>query len=104
MMRNALVLSAMAAAAFGGPITYSVAVIPPVNGASPYTYYGINDSGQVAGSGFPVGPNSQAVIASPAGSTAIPSPTGWSNVYGEALNSSGQVVGYGQNPAVSPGY
>jgi hypothetical protein len=96
MIRTALVLSAMAAAAFGGPITYSVAVIPAPSGFTNVVINGINDLGQVAGYGFN-GSFNQAFIGSLSGGTAIPLPAGWTSSYGAAVNDSGQVAGYGYN-------
>jgi hypothetical protein len=58
---------------------------------------GINNSGQVAGTGMP-GNISYAFIASPSDSTRIPLPSGSTNAFGKALNDSGQVVGYAQTP------
>jgi hypothetical protein len=86
-MRNALVLSAMAAAVFGGPITYSVSVIPAPTGFTGVTMIGINNSGQVAGAG-----SQGAFIGSPSGSLAIPAPSVWT-AGGSRIDDAGQVTG-----------
>jgi Viral BACON domain len=74
--------------------TYTVAVIPAPSGLTIYNMVGINDSGQVAGTGS-IGATRQAFIGSPSGSTAIPG--GYS--YANGINDSGQVVGSGNTQA-----
>ncbi len=85
-----LLLSTMAVASS----TYTVAVIPAPSGLTIYNMVGINDSGQVAGTGS-IGATRQAFIGSPSGSTAIPG--GYS--YANGINDSGQVVGSGNTQA-----
>jgi len=53
---------------------------------------GINNSGQVAGSGTN-GAVTQAFVGSPSGSTVIPLPAGWTSASVYAINDSGQVAG-----------
>jgi hypothetical protein len=59
--------------------------------------YGINDSGQVAGSVSNETGGAQAFIGTAAGSTPIPLPAGWSRAYGYGINNSGQVAGQVSN-------
>ena len=89
MLRTALVC-VVSVAAFGA--TYSVAVIPAPSGLTIYNIIGINDSGQVAGTGS-IGATNQAFIGSPSGSTAIPLLAGWRSSFGAGINNSGQMVG-----------
>jgi hypothetical protein len=58
--------------------------------------YGINSSGQVAGTGSPSG-SSQAFIGTTAGATPVPLPSGWTSTSAAAINDSGQVAGTGSN-------
>jgi hypothetical protein len=90
MFRTALILSAMATSVFSG--TYNVTLIPPPTGFTIQNAFGINNSGQVAGSCFN-GTNTQAFVGTVAGSTVIPLPVGWTNAAAYAVNSSGQVAG-----------
>lgn len=73
---------------------YDIAVIPPPDGfTSFFQAYGINNSGQVAGTGV-IGNTVQAFVGSPKGSLPVPLPVGYdySRVFG--INSFGQVAGY----------
>jgi hypothetical protein len=66
-------------------------VIPPPSGGGIVSSYAINDLGQITGEA--VDPGSVAYIGTVSGSTAIPPPSGFfPYVYGEAINSSGQVA------------
>ena len=67
-------------------------VIPPPSGFTITTAAGINNSGQVAGTGTN-GSVTQAFVGSPSGSTLIPLPAGWTGSLGTALNASGAVTG-----------
>jgi uncharacterized membrane protein len=54
--------------------------------------YGINNSGQVAGSAVN-GSDARSFVGSPSGSTVIPLPAGWSFSGASAINNVGQVAG-----------
>jgi len=82
-------------AALGGP-AYSVQVIQAPSGAIVTALQpGINNSGQMVGTEFK-GAVIQAFIASPSLSADIPLPSGWNSAVGVAINSAGQIAGYGQ--------
>jgi PEP-CTERM motif len=102
MFLKAFFFPLMASTIFGGPIMYTVTTISATN-AGPIGDIGINNSGQVVG-GYAIATGQQAAIRTTSGTTLIPLPTGWTTTFGNALNSSGEVVGYGINPAISPTY
>jgi hypothetical protein len=74
--------------------TSGSAAIPLINGWNYMFAVAINDSGQVAGSGYD-GTNGQAFVGTTSGSTAIPIPSGSTLASGYAINGSGQVAGTG---------
>src|SRR5215469_7038213 len=83
-----------AACAFGGSITYSATQVMTPTGYNSFTLSGINDSGQVAGSGSPTGGGAvQAFIFSTTGDTAVASPDG-SGATAVEINNAGELVGY----------
>jgi hypothetical protein len=101
MLSKTLMFSLTASVALAST-TYYASVIPGGTPGLEEIEYGlpadgINNSGQVAGTGMP-GNISYAFIASPSDSTRIPLPSGSTNAFGKALNDSGQVVGYAQTP------
>jgi hypothetical protein len=61
------------------------------------TPVGMNDLGQVVGSGLNAAGVGQPYLATPNGSTPIPVPAGWQQAAGVAVNNSGEVTGYGFN-------
>jgi hypothetical protein len=94
MLRNVVLILGVAVSAFGA--TYTVTPIPSPSGLTVNSMVGINNSGQVTGSGN-AGATTHAFIASPSGSVAMPLISGWISMIGTAINASGQVAGYGNN-------
>ena len=81
-------------AGFFGTGSGSTAVPLPAGYSGGTNAYDINDAGQVVGTGI-----GQPFVYSNGTSTVVPLPTGFSGGGGFAINSSGQVAGYGSNPS-----
>jgi len=74
------------------------AFVPLLSGWGDTSAEGINNLGQVVGSGNNGnGSTQQAFVGTASGMTAIPIPTGWGSTFGFGINNLGQVAGYGVN-------
>ena len=107
LLRTMLALFATSVVGLASTI-YSVSPIPFPSGLTPgvitVAMSGINNSGQVAGTGINSLGVEQAFIGTTSGSTLIPLPPGWSEAFGDeaenigyAINASGQVAGSAYN-------
>jgi hypothetical protein len=88
------------AQAFIGTGAGSTLIPLPVSAAAGMYAYGVNDSGQVAG----YSTLGQLVIGTTAGSTAFPTPSGWTGAIGQAVNNSGQIAGGLGGSSVNPAF
>ena len=93
MLRAAGVLFFCAPASLLAGSGYTVVIIPPPPGFTNISLAGINNYGQVAGTGQNPEGVQQAFMGSPAGSAPIPIPAGWTSSTGLAINDLGQIAG-----------